>query len=101
MRSWTLWLPLLAACTTTVHEPQPIGVDTYMINVDVLGKPQTVGRDEAARQANAFCAKRGLIMVANAVDKHTNGLADFITLTFRCLPEAEAAKAHASVGESQ
>lgn len=91
------FLLLLAGCATTVSPIEPIGKDTYMVNVDVISRPQSVARTAAAHEANAFCQRQGRIMVANGFDKHTNGLADFITLNFKCLMTNDPHASEASV----
>lgn len=88
----------LTGCAT-IQEPVPIGKDTYMVNVDVIGKTQSQGRTIAAKEGNAFCQNQHRVMAAQGFEKHTNGLADFVKLQFKCTTPDDPDYAHPSTGD--
>ena len=75
----------LAACSTGVV---PAGPDTYIVSQKVSSFGSTGGGKAAAyREANAWCAKRGLVMVPISVDTREArpGQMGTAELTFRAL----------------
>lgn len=85
-----LWL-LVAGCASEVV---PAGPNTYMISTTEVGLTQG-GRAKAAayKKADAWCRKRGLVMVPVAVDQHAAqpfGRYGGAELTFRALPPGDA-----------
>jgi hypothetical protein len=86
---------ILAACTST--GVVPMGGNTYMI---AGSRPGFVGTGEVKasliRDASAWCAKRGLVMIVVDATGHDGVLghnAANADVTFKALPPADAAKA--------